>query len=147
MALMKVLVFEWPRDVLNVAPCAAVSQPGLQSPPTPGHLHLVMGFALARRHWERWAEQALGPWPRASCSHCHMTRRHWMLWSDTCSQCSQEKPQNPSWSSKTGGNSEQGMSPNIPSIPCTTLHKPGFSAASQLRVSAPHSLCCSLGLQ
>lgn len=82
-----------------------------------------------------------------SCSHCHMIRRQWVLWSDTCSQCSQEKPQNPLWSSKTGGNSEQGISPNIPSIRCTTLHKTGFSPASELcEVWDSHSLSCFLGL-
>lgn len=66
---MKILGFEWLRNVLRVAPCAAVSQPGLQSPPAPGHLHLVMDFVLARRHLEgvTRAEQALGPWPSPSC--------------------------------------------------------------------------------
>lgn len=66
---MRILGFEWLRNVLQIAPCAAVSQPGLQSPPAPGHLHWVMGFVLARRHWEEVtrAEEALGPWPSASC--------------------------------------------------------------------------------
>lgn len=82
-----------------------------------------------------------------SCSHWHTTRRQWVLWSDTCSQCSQEAPHNPSCSSRTGGDSEQEISPDIPSTQCMTLHKPGSSSVSELCVSAPPFLCCFLGLQ